>query len=169
MQTASQTSSADDFDFIIGDWRVLHRRLKQRLVGCTDWIEFEGTSTTRKILGGLGNLEDNVLALPEGAYRAVAMRSFDPATALWAIWWLDGRRPHQLDVAVVGQFDDGIGLFHAHDMLDGKPIKVRFTWTHLDVDAARWEQAFSDDGGITWETNWAMGFERLPVTGKQVR
>ena len=57
----------DDFDFIIGDWRVRHRRLKTRLAGCDEWIEFEGTSTTRRILGGFGNLEDNALDLPEGA------------------------------------------------------------------------------------------------------
>jgi hypothetical protein len=159
----TSASSANDFDFIIGDWRVLHRRLKQRLVGCTDWIEFEGTSTTRKIMGGFGNLEDNVLEPPDGAYRALAMRSFDPATARWAIWWLDGRRPHQLDVPVVGRFDDGIGVFLAHDILDGKPITVRFTWTHLEDDTARWEQAFSDAGGNPWETNWTMDFTRIPV------
>ena len=159
--TDRHTSSADDFDFIIGDWRVLHRRLKQRLVGCTDWMEFEGTSTTRKILGGLGNLEDNVLELPDGAYRAVAMRSFDPATALWAIWWLDGRRPHRLDTPVVGRFEHGTGLFYAEDTFDGMPIKVRFTWTLLDAEAARWEQAFSADGGNSWETNWTMDFARI--------
>ncbi len=156
-------SGADGFDFIIGDWRVHHRRLRQRLAGCREWLEFEGTSTTRKILGGFGNLEDNALELPDGPYRAVAMRSFDPTTALWAIWWLDGRMPHQLDVPVIGGFDDGIGLFHADDMLDGRPIKVRFTWTPLDENAARWEQAFSDDGGNTWETNWTMGFVRMRI------
>jgi hypothetical protein len=30
-----------------------------------------------------------------------------------------------------------------------------------DADAARWEQAFSDDGGATWETNWTMDFARV--------
>lgn len=155
------TSSADDFDFLIGDWRVYHRRLKERLSGCTAWVEFEGTSTTRKILGGFGNLEDNMLELPDGAYRAVAMRAFDPATGTWAIWWLDGRRPHHLDVPVVGRFEGGTGLFYADDTFDGTPIKVRFTWTLLDADAARWEQAFSADGGNSWETNWTMDFVRI--------
>lgn len=153
----------DDFDFVIGDWRVHHRRLKERLADCHEWLEFEGTSTTRKILGGFGNLEDNLLDLPDGAYRAVAMRSFDPATAQWAIWWLDGRRPHQLDVPVVGQFENGIGLFFADDTLDGVPIKVRFMWSSLDADNARWEQAFSSDAGHTWETNWTMDFVRMPA------
>ena len=151
----------DDFDFIIGDWRVRHRRLKTRLAGCDEWIEFEGTSTTRKILGGYGNLEDNALDLPEGAYRAVALRSFDPATATWSIWWLDGRHPDRIDTPVVGRFTDGIGLFYADDSLDGTPIRVRFTWSSTDTDTPRWEQAFSVDGGDTWETNWTMDFARI--------
>ena len=151
----------DDFDFIIGDWRVRHRRLKTRLAGCGEWIEFEGTSTTRKILGGFGNLEDNTLGLPDGAYRAAALRSFDPATATWSIWWLDGRHPDRIDTPVVGGFADGTGLFHADDMLDGAPIRVRFMWSSLATDTARWEQAFSVDGGDTWETNWTMDFFRI--------
>ena len=151
----------DDFDFIIGDWRVRHRRLKARLADCSEWIEFEGTSTTRKILGGFGNLEDNLLELPDGAYRAVALRSFDPATATWSIWWLDGRHPDRIDTPVVGRFTDGMGLFYADDSLDGTPIRVRFTWSSLATDTARWEQAFSVDGGDTWETNWTMEFFRV--------
>lgn len=158
--TDTSASSANDFDFIIGDWRVHHRRLKERLAGCREWVEFEGTSTTRRILGGSGNVEDNALDLPGGAYRAAAIRSFDTTAGLWSIWWLDGRDPHRLDTPVVGRFDQGIGLFHAEDTLDGTPIKVRFTWTPIDAGAARWQQAFSDDGGKTWETNWIMDFSR---------
>ena len=159
--TTTQTSGADDFDFIIGDWRIRHRRLKARLAGCAEWVEFDGTCSTRRILGGSGNLEEHVIALPGDTYRAVALRSFDPATARWAIWWLDGRSPHQLDVPVVGRFEYGIGSFHADDRLDGKPIKVRFAWSAIDADRPRWEQAFSGDGGDTWETNWTMDFVRI--------
>ena len=75
-----------DFDFIIGSWSVNHRRLNERLAGCTEWTEFEGTSATQKTLGGFGNLEDNFLSLPDGPYRAVALRSFDTTTKQWSIW-----------------------------------------------------------------------------------
>lgn len=159
--TDRHNSSADDFDFFIGDWRVHHRRLKERLADCREWVEFEGTTTAHKILGGFGNVDDNVLGLPEGPYRAATLRSFDPATGLWSIWWLDGRRPHRLDTPVVGRFEHGTGLFYADDTFDEMPIKVRFTWTLLDADAARWEQAFSADGGNSWETNWTMDFVRI--------
>jgi hypothetical protein len=152
----------DDFAFAVGDWLVAHRRLRDRLVGCTDWIEFPGEMSTRPVLGGLGNVEDNVLHLPEGPYRAIAVRSFNPQTLQWAIWWLDGRAPGQLDVPVLGSFADGVGTFYADDTLNGAPIRIRFTWFTSNPENPRWEQAFSSDNGASWETNWTMDFTRAP-------
>lgn len=154
-----------DFDFLFGAWAVRHRRLVKRLAGSSDWAEFAGESTTRPTLGGSGNIEDNLIHLPEGAYRAVALRSYDAASGKWAIWWLDGRAPHQLDVPVVGGFKGGVGTFLADDMFEGRPIKVRFLWRHGnggegDANYCRWEQAFSADDGKSWETNWIMDFRR---------
>lgn len=153
-------SSSTDFDFFIGDWRVRHRRLKQRLAGCDEWDEFDGTCHVRRLLGGAGNCDDNLLAMPGGAYRAVTLRSFDAATGLWSIWWLDGRTPHRLDPPMIGGFDAGTGVFHADDTFNGMPIRVRFLWHVSTPEAPRWEQAFSADGGNTWETNWIMDFAR---------
>lgn len=150
-----------DFDFIMGDWRVKHRRLASRFSGCTDWIEFDGLSCTTRILGGFGNLEDNLLDFPDGAFHAVAMRSFCASSGTWSIWWLDGRNPTALDKPVVGKFANHVGLFFADDTLNGQPIKVRFTWTAQPGAHPRWEQAFSNNGGATWETNWTMEF--VPV------
>ncbi|AHC32568.1 hypothetical protein SPOA0272a (plasmid) [Ruegeria pomeroyi DSS-3] len=149
-----------DFDFVLGDWKVRHRRLTVRLAGSDQWEEFDGTSSTRPVLGGNGNIEDNWIDFPGGAYRAVAFRSFDKASGQWAIWWLDQRNPHHLDVPVVGRFENGVGTFLSDDSFEGKPIKVRFIWLRQDADSCRWEQAFSTDGGASWETNWTMQFSR---------
>ena len=154
-------AGAHDFDFLAGEWRVHHRRLKQRLAGSHDWAEFEGTCVTRLLMGGLGNVDDNVIELPEGTYNGVGLRSYDPATAQWTIWWLDGRRASaDLDPPVRGRFDHGVGTFYANDTLRGKPIRVRYTWSHITASSAQWEQAYSPDEGKTWETNWEMKFER---------
>ena len=160
MPLSNSNAAPTDFDFIIGDWSVRHRRLNSRLAGCTDWSEFSGLSSTRKILGGFGNVEDNVLSFPDAEVRAAAFRSFDAQTGNWAIWWLDDRAPHNLDVPVVGGFSGSVGVFLANDTLDGKPIKVRFTWSANPGGNPIWEQAFSGDGGNTWETNWVMEFAR---------
>ena len=130
------------------------------MTGCTDWTEFLGTSSTRKILGGFGNVEDNVLNFLDGAVKAAAFRSFDVTSKKWAICWLDGRAPHNLDVPVFGSFSGPVGTFLATDSLDGKAITVRFVW-HVNLGSnPHWEQAFSGDGGKTWETNWVMEFVR---------
>ncbi|MHA7775004.1 DUF1579 domain-containing protein [Roseibium sp. M-1] len=157
-QTTSGTRPADDFNFMFGRWTVRHRRLKERLSGLDDWDHFDGTSETRPILGGLGNVEDNFLDLPDGGYRAVALRSFDGGSNLWSIWWLDGRAPQALDTPVRGGFDGETGEFFADDSLEGRVIKVRFRW--LRGGKPRWEQAFSEDDGVSWETNWIMEFTR---------
>jgi hypothetical protein len=149
----------NDFDFFIGKWRVHHRRLKERLAHNDDWEQFEGTSTVQKILGGLGNMDDNVIELPSGTYRAATIRTYDPGKQLWTIWWIDSRNSGRLDPPVVGRFDKGVGTFYADDQFKGKPIRVRYLWNAST--APHWEQAFSDDGGKTWETNWEMDFTRM--------
>ncbi|MDE1987017.1 MAG: DUF1579 domain-containing protein [Alphaproteobacteria bacterium] len=150
----------NDFDFFIGKWRVRHRRLNERLAGCSDWTEFTGASTVQKILGGAGNMDDNVLDLPGGAYRAATVRTFDPKTERWSIWWFDARHPGQLEPPMVGGFDNGVGTFYADETFKGEAIRVRFLWTRIETANPRWEQAFSADGGVTWETNWVMDFAR---------
>ncbi len=149
------------FDFLVGRWHVQHRRLQRRLAGCTTWDHFRGSSQLWQVLDGLGAVDDNWLDLPGGAYRAVTLRSYDAQARLWSIWWLDGRHPQALDTPLRGSFDaDGTGRFFADDQLEGRPIRVRFTWSHITPHSARWEQAFSDDGGAHWEVNWVMDFER---------
>ena len=160
MSNIDSPSAPTDFDFIVGDWQVNHRRLNSRLTGCIDWTEFQGTSSTRKILGGFGNVEDNILRFPHGEVRAAAFRSFNEETQEWAIWWLDHRTPHSLDTPVVGKFSGTVGTFFAKDKLNGKSINVRFTWQTDTGNNPTWEQAFSEDEGTTWETNWVMKFVR---------
>ena len=153
-------AQARDFDFQIGKWQVRHRRLKRRLEQCTEWEEFSGQSEMRLSLGGLGNLEQNVLNIVSGSYHAIAIRAFDPASGTWAIWWLDGRSPHALDVPVIGSFKEGIGEFTAVDVISERPVLVRFLWLKTATATPRWEQAMSLDQGATWETNWTMDFSR---------
>ncbi|SRR6266545_6214063 len=151
---------ADDFDFLIGDWSVLHRRLKQRLVGDTEWIECSGPASARKILGGLGNVDEYRINLPAGAYIGASLRLFNPVMKTWSIYWMDSRNP-KLDPPMVGSFRDGRGLFFGDDTFEGQPIRVRFVWSGMTRTTCRWEQAFSVDGGSSWETNWVMTFTRV--------
>lgn len=149
-----------DFAWLVGSWNVRHHRLKGRLVNSTEWEDFNGTSQLWLTLDGLGTVDDNVLEIPSGTYRALGIRAFDPTTRQWAIWWLDGRSPANIDAPVRGGFENGVGEFVADDTLNGRPIRVRFRWSEITANSARWEQAFSPDAGASWEVNWVMHFTR---------
>jgi Protein of unknown function (DUF1579) len=154
---ADEHAGAQDFDFEFGDWDVHHR--VRRATG--EWYEFEGTANARPILGGLGNVEDCLFHRPGGDTRGAALRTYDPATAQWAIWWVDSRTPHgTLDPPVKGRFEKGVGTFYSDSEMNGKPVRTRFIWSQITAQSARWEQAFSYDAGKTWETNWVMEFRR---------
>lgn len=149
-----------DFDFLFGTWNVRHHYLKGRLVNSTEWLEFDGTLVAWPTLGGAGNVDDNIINKPTGTYRAITVRTFDAKTQNWSIWYIDGRSPASLDPPVVGRFVNGIGTFVCDDVQNGKPVKVRYQWFADKPEHPRWEQAFSPDGGATWEVNWRMEYVR---------
>ncbi|TWI00359.1 hypothetical protein IP90_02905 [Luteimonas cucumeris] len=149
-----------DFDFLAGRWNVRHRRLRQRLVGSDAWDVFDGTLHNWPVLGGHGNVGDNVMAFPAGTVRGMGIRSYDPASRQWLSWWLDGREPSRIAAPLRGGFADGVGTFTGDDMVGGKPVRARVLWSRITPSSARWEQAASADGGATWETNWVSEFER---------
>ena len=153
-------SQQNAFDFLVGNWNVHHRYLLRRLAGCTEWIEFAGTSSMRKILDGFANMDDDDIHLPSGRYAGVSLRTYDPKSENWSIYWLDSRYPGQIFPPVHGRFVDGIGTFDGEDMHDGRAIRVRFLWSRITPTSARWEQAFSAGEGSDWETNWIMDFTR---------
>jgi hypothetical protein len=154
-------SGLHDFDRMVGRWNAHHRRLKERLAGSHEWVEFDGTSHFFLLMDGFANTDENVFKMPSGEYRGVTLRAYDPKTGDWAIWWLDGRNPFgELDPPVKGHFVNGVGTFYSDDMLRGKRIRVRFIWSKMTSTSAHWEQAFSPDGGKTWETNWYTDFRR---------
>jgi hypothetical protein len=159
-ETVQARSTALDFDFWMGRWSVRNRWLPTRLAGSTDWEEFDASVVARPTLDGLGN-EDMFRTEHAGGFTGMSFRFFDPDAGRWSIYWADSRRPGLLDPPVLGGFDGDSGVFEGDDVLDGRPIRVRFTWSEITTPTPRWEQAFSDDGGDTWETNWVMDFTRI--------
>jgi len=153
-----------DFDFLFGSWHVVNERLRSRLSGSDEWERFEALATCRPILGGLGNIDDfRPTCEPWKGFEGCALRLFHPATSLWRIHWADNVTC-ELQPPVVGRFVGGVGEFFGDDHHEGRPIQVRFIWSDITADAARWEQAFSPDGGATWEPNWVMAFSRTSAS-----
>jgi hypothetical protein len=157
MSTPSFTGQPHDFDFLVGRWQVNNRRLRQRHVGSNDWNEFTGLQQAWSHLGGIVSV-DEVHFESEG-FSGCTVRTLDLATRQWAIYWINSRQG-QLFTPVHGGWNGDRGEFYGDDEDDGRPVRVRFIWRR-GPDQARWEQAFSLDGGQQWETNWTMDFTRL--------
>jgi hypothetical protein len=136
--TRDQTphDGARDFDFLIGNWRIRHRRLRQRLVGSSDWDEFEGTSGVRALPAGLGN-QDELRFDYGGEVTGLSFRFYDPAARRWSIYWIDSRR-RVVDAPLAGSFAGDTGVFEGEDVCEGRPVRVRFLWTR--APRPRWQQ-----------------------------
>ncbi len=157
---STEHDGRNDFDFLIGSWKVHHHMLKQRLKGSTEWLEFEGDTVARKILNGIGNMDDNLIQMPTGPVQAMTLRLFNPVSKEWSIYW-STERTGILDVPVIGSFKEGIGEFYSQEIFEGRHIYSRFIWSKITETSCQWEQAFSEDGCKTWETNWIMEFDRV--------
>jgi hypothetical protein len=158
-KTARSADGARDFDFYFGQWHVRNERLRERLVGCDDWENFDATQVCCPILGGCGNIDDFVTDWC-GGFRGMTLRLFDHATRRWSIYW-SSNKTGVLEPPVVGAFRNGVGTFEGDDVHRGRTVRARFTWSHITPTSARWQQALSTDGGITWETNWRMQMTRV--------
>ena len=155
----TQNDGRNDFDFLIGTWKVHHRALTKRLKGSNDWDEFEGDTLSRKILNGLGNMDENIIHRKTSPVHAITLRLFNPESKEWSIYW-STNLTGTLDVPMIGGFKNGRGEFYSQEVFEGRHIYNRFIWSKITATSCQWEQAFSEDGGITWETNWIMEFER---------
>jgi len=161
-QASTQRDGAHDFDFLIGDWKAHVRRLPDRLVGSTEWIEYDGISRHHKLLDTNANFEEFDVRTADGKLRikAQTLRLYDPKTRQWSIYGIDldaGQLPMP---ATVGEFNGKRGTFYDMEPWKGRMILVRFVWEDLGPRAARMVQSFSADGGKTWEDNWICELTR---------
>ncbi|MFF7375401.1 hypothetical protein ACFY96_09075 [Streptomyces massasporeus] len=150
-------SSPHDFDFFHGDWDVLHRRRTDFLAPDGDWEEFPSTTRCLPLFDGAANLDE--IDMPHLSAKGATLRLFDRESEQWSLYWASSISG-TLFPPVVGRFEEGIGTFYGDDTYDGKDIRARFVWSGVSARSARWEQAFSVDGGNSWVTNWIMEFTR---------
>jgi hypothetical protein len=157
---ASATSSEHDFDFLVGDWKLRNRKLKDRLAHSNEWIAFESRVEMHQILGGVGNIDKYTELVSGKPYEGVALRLFNTKTKLWSIYWADSNSG-ALDPPVVGSFANQVGHFFARDTYKGQNIIVVFRWDVRNPRRPIWSQAFSADEGKTWEWNSINVSERV--------
>ena len=142
-----------DFDFEIGSWKTHIRRLQHPLTGSTTWVEYDGTSEVRKIWGGKANLVELEVDGPAGHIQGLSLRLYNPQSQQWSLSFANSAAG-TLSTPTVGEFRNGRGEFYDQEDVGGRMVLVRGIWSDITANAGRFEQAFSDDGGKTWEVNW---------------
>jgi hypothetical protein len=142
-----------DFDFEIGTWKTQVDRLVRPLSGSSTWVRYEGTSVVRKVWEGRANLVELNVAGPAGRIEGLSLRLYNPQSGRWSLHY-SSSSDGLLSPPLTGRFANGRGEFYGPDTLNGRPIRVRFVISRITTNSCRFEQAFSEDDGKTWEVNW---------------
>jgi hypothetical protein len=150
-----------DFDFDFGSWKTHSKRLLHPLTGSRDWVDMDGVTVVRKIWDGRANLAEYKADGPAGHIELLAIRIYNPVSRQWS---LDFATPNvgALGIPGVGEFRDGRADFYDQEPINGRAVLVRFSIWGIDATTAQSEQAFSADGGNTWEVNWINHYTRGP-------
>lgn len=161
-KTHAQTprNGEHDFDFEIGTWKTHLKRLVHPLSGSNEWAVYEGVTTVRKVWNGRANLVELTAGGPAGHFEGLNLRLYNPQSRQWSLNFANSRGG-TLGQPTIGGFVDGRGEFYDQEEFDGRAVFVRFVIIPLDADTIRFEQAFSDDGGKTWELNWVATDTRV--------
>jgi hypothetical protein len=163
-QSASVHDGQHDFDFLLGSWKIHLQRRLHPLTGSSEWVEFDGTVACRTVWNGLAEVEEfNVDSPEKGIFiKGLTVRLYNPKTHQWTIYWANSKNGTIDPAPQVGQFANGHGEFYGQNTLDGKSIYVRFVWSNTRSASPHFEQAYSADGGKTWETNWITEQTKVP-------
>ncbi|MCI0554245.1 MAG: hypothetical protein L0287_25130 [Anaerolineae bacterium] len=163
--TSTKKDGQHDFDFELGTWKIHLSRLLHPLTGSTTWVEFDGTSVTRKIWDGRAFLEEFQADSPTGHIEGLTLRLYDPESHQWRLYWANSK-DGKLGQPTIGEFKNGRGEFFCHELWNGRAILVRYVWSNITANSAHFEQSFSDDGGKTWEVNWITNQTRVNESNK---
>lgn len=164
LHAVEQRDGQHDFDFHLGTWKTHLKRLQHPLTGSTSWVEYEGTTTVRKVWNGRANLVELVADGPAGHFEGLSLRLYDPEAHQWSLNFAN-IKSGTLTAPSIGEFKNGRGEFYNTDTLDGRAILVRFIISDITQDSIHFEQSFSEDGGKTWEVNWIATDMRMTDTG----
>jgi hypothetical protein len=156
---AQDRDGQHDFDFNFGTWKTHVSRLVHPLTGSKTWTEYDGTSVVRKVWDGKASLFELEVQGPAGHIEGVGLRLYNAQSHQWSLNWTNSTLA-KLDGGMIGEFKNGRGEFFGIDTWNGRSILVRNGFSDITPNSAHFEQAFSDDGGKTWETNWIMTFTR---------
>jgi len=157
---SSATAGAHDFDFHFGTWKTHIHRLLKPLTGSSASTDYDGTSVVSKVWGGRASLLELEADGPAGHVQGLGLRLFNPQSHQWSLNWVNGGPDPFMTTPMIGKFEHGKGQFYDQEDFQGRIIMSRNGFSDITPNGSRFEQAFSDDAGKTWEANWIMTFRK---------
>src|SRR5271170_8147644 len=100
-----------DFDFEIGTWHTHLKRLQHPLTGSTTWIEYDGSSTVRKIWNGRANIVELEVDSPTGHIEGLSLRLYNPQSHQWSLNFANSAQG-TMSIPTTGEFKNGRGEFY---------------------------------------------------------
>ena len=158
----SASDGQQDFNWELGNWETKLRRLSKPLSGSQEWLEYTGTTTVTPLMDKRANIVEFDVQGPGGRISGVSLRLYQPATGQWSLHFANLANGSMTE-PMQGSFKQGRGTFFGQDTLNGRRIMVRFLIIPVSADQWRFEQAYSADGGKTWEDNWIAVDTRQPA------
>lgn len=162
---ARERDGQHDFDFSFGTWQTHIQRREHPLAHSTRWFTYDGTVTVRKVWGGRASTDETVADGP-ARIELVHVRTYNPLSHQWAINGA-GSSDGSLRTPMYGEFAGGVGTFYDRELFNDRTITVRWVFSNITANSYHFEQAFSNDGGATWEPNFVARVTRTsaPVEG----
>jgi hypothetical protein len=157
-QASAARDGAHDFDFALGTWRTHIQSLEKPLTGSYSWESMEGTKVSRTLWSGRAQWEEIEATGTGGRIEGGTLVIYNPEAHQWTQTFVssDG----VIGTPLVGEFKNGVGRFFAPESFNGRTVLARATWSEITRASYRYEAAFSDDGGRSWETHFVAHLER---------
>jgi hypothetical protein len=156
--TNTERDGQHDFDFELGTCKSHISRRLHPLTGSTTWVKMEAIVVVRKVEWRRQS-DGARVRQPDRSLRRIEpapLQSPIPSMELQFFQHNDGTMAQPL----IGEFKNGRGEFIDQEPFNGKTILVRQVFTDITPDSHHFEQAFSDDGGKTWEPNFIATLTR---------
>lgn len=153
-QSAAVHDGQHDFDFELGAWKFVVRRLPNALSGGHRWVELDGTTKTCRLWNGRAQIEQMEVSGAGRSIEGMTLRLYNPQTRQWSLYWATSKSGTLGGPPNIGEFKNGVGEFYADDTYEGRYVLIRYVWSRITPSSAHFEQSLSEDGGRTWTVNW---------------
>ena len=150
-----------DVDFNLGKWHTSIRRYADPFSAPSHFASLEGTVTVRPVWNGKALLEEIEADGPNGHWQGLTLFLYNPQSGQWSQNYANAAQGHFEAAATIGEQRGRDIELYSTDTAGGRAILVKGLWSEIEPDSHRYTEAYSDDGGRTWQTAFDARLTRI--------